>query len=60
MATESQIKDAILKVAGNPESGPIKALAGEMAKAVVALDAPEEKALKPMKETRVMAPSETR
>ena len=60
MATEQQIKDAILKVAGNPDSGPIKALAGDMAKAVAKLDAPEEKALERMKETRITAPCEAR
>jgi hypothetical protein len=60
MATKSQIRQAILAVAGNPESGPIAALAEEMAKAIVALDAPEEKAEKPSKETRVVTVAETR
>lgn len=60
MATQEQIKNAILKVAGNPDSGPIKALADEMARAIAAIDAPEEKAVKPVKETRVVNVSETR
>lgn len=60
MATYEQIKDAILAAAGNPESGVIADLASDMARAVVAIDQPEEKDLKPMKETRVMAPSEIR
>jgi hypothetical protein len=55
MATVAQVKRAILKVAGNPESGPIAQLADEMAKAVVALD--EET---PTREKRVVSPTETR
>ena len=42
MPSEKQIKDAILKAAGNPESGAIYALAPEMAKAVAELDSPAE------------------
>ena len=40
MATKEQIKEAILEVAGRPESGPIAALADKWAEAIVALDAP--------------------
>lgn len=60
MATVSDIKAAILKVAGNPEAGPIKALAQQMAEAVAALDKPEAKAAKPVKEVRVVEPDEQR
>lgn len=55
MATVAEVKKAILKVAGNPESGPIAQLAEEMARAVVALD--EEK---PTREKRVLMPTERR
>jgi hypothetical protein len=54
MATKEQIEQTILKVAGNPSSGPIKELADEWARAIVALD--EE----PTKETRVMKVAEKR
>jgi hypothetical protein len=57
MATEQQIRSAILKVAGNPDSGPIKALADDMARAIVALDNPPSQ---PMKEKRVSHPAEIR
>lgn len=55
MATVAEVKKAILKVAGNPEAGPIAQLAQAMAEAVVALD--EEK---PTREKRVVSPSEKR
>jgi len=55
MATQKQIKEAILKVAGNPVSGPIASLADAMAEAVVELDSkPEPKA------KRVLEVPETR
>lgn len=57
MATEQQIRSAILKVAGNPDSGPIKALADDMARAIVALDNPP---AQPTKEKRVSHPAEIR
>jgi hypothetical protein len=60
MATHAQVRAAILKVAGNPESGAIRDLADAMASAVVAIDAPEVKEYKPVVETRVMKPSEKR
>lgn len=60
MATHAQIKSAILKVAGNPESGVIRDLADAMATAVEAIDAPEVKEYKPVAETRIMKPSEKR
>ena len=54
MADKETIKRTILKIAGHPESGPIKELADEWARAIVALD--EE----PTKETRVMKVAEKR
>jgi hypothetical protein len=54
MADKDTIKRTILKIAGNPSSGPIKELADEWARAIVALD--EE----PTKETRVIKASEKR
>lgn len=44
MATVNQIEKVILRVAGNPASGPFKEYAREMAEAIVALDVPEQKA----------------
>lgn len=60
MATISEIKAALLKAAGNPEAGPIKALAQDMAEAVAALDEPEVKAAKPAKEVRIVESGEVR
>ena len=60
MATHAQVKAAILKVAGNPESGAIRDLADAMAKAIVEIDAPEVKEYKPVAETRVLKASEKR
>lgn len=60
MATHAQVKAAILKVAGNPDSGVIRDLADAMASAVVAIDAPEVKDYKPVAETRVLKASEKR
>ena len=60
MATHAQVKAAILKVAGNPESGAIRDLVDAMAKAVVDIDAPEVKEYKPVAETRVLKASEKR
>jgi hypothetical protein len=54
MATQAEIKQAILKAAGHPVSGVIVDMADEFARAIVALD--EE----PMKETRVMVAKEKR
>lgn len=55
-----QIKDAILKTAGYPESGAIAELAGAMAKAIIEIDAPEIKRFEPPKEVRVIESKETR
>jgi hypothetical protein len=60
MATEKQIEEAILRVAGNPSSGSIKALAAEMAQAVADLDAPKREKPKPQREVRIEGPVETR
>lgn len=57
MATESEIKNVILRVTGNPESGPIKEWAPIIAKALAELDTPP---LQPAKEKRVIVPDETR
>lgn len=54
MASHAQIRQAILKVAGNPETGAIRDLVEAMATAIVALD--EE----PTKENRVMKVAEKR
>lgn len=53
MATKDQIVEAILKTAGNPDTGIIKDLAGDFADAIIEIDAP-------VKETRVDAPKEKR
>jgi O-phosphoseryl-tRNA(Cys) synthetase len=70
MATKEQIKEAILRVAGFPEAGPIRALADEMAEAVASLDNPAETPVKVTavkgslqqreKETRVIEAEEQR
>lgn len=60
MATHAQVRAAILRVAGNPESGAIRELVDAMASAVVEIDAPEVKEYRPVSETRVMKPSEKR
>lgn len=64
MATRQQIKDAIMRVAGNPESGVVKSLVDQWADAIVALDEPEKpkeaKAEPEVKETRVISAAEKR
>jgi len=51
-------------VAGDPESGAIHSLAGQMAKAILELDNPAEpespRAEKPKREVRVTEPTEVR
>jgi hypothetical protein len=54
-----EIKQAILKVAGNPESGPIAELADAMADAICDTK-PEIKKFDPIKETRIIVSNETR
>jgi hypothetical protein len=62
MASREDIKAAILRVAGNPSSGVIHALADDFAEAIVELDAPAKVALKDegKRETRVVGAAETR
>lgn len=57
---KAKVKAAILKVAGDPESGIIAQLADAMAEAVVNIDKPETKKFEPVKETRVQEIKETR
>ena len=58
---KDQIKEAILKVAGNPDSGAIAELADEMAKAIEQIDKPvETKKFNPITETRIQEVKETR
>lgn len=60
MATEKQIEEAILKVAGKPSSGVIKNLAPIMAAAIAELDEEKSRAKKPEREIRVTEVTETR
>ena len=63
MATRQEIKDAILKVAGNPDSGVVRQYVDAWADAIVALDEPvkpEVKAEPEVKETRVISAAEKR
>ena len=58
---KQQIKDAILKAAGNPESGVIADFADAMAEAVANINKPiETKKFNPIAETRITEISETR
>jgi hypothetical protein len=58
---KAKVKEAILKVAGNPESGIIADLADEMAEAVANIDKPvETKKFNPIEETRIQEVKETR
>jgi hypothetical protein len=57
MATKEQIKAALLKAAGNPETGVIADMADQLAEAVAGL---EEKSSTPAKEVRVVEPKEIR
>ena len=55
-----QIKSAILKTAGNPESGAIADLVDQMAEAILNIDKPEVKKFNPISETRVIESKEIR
>ena len=57
MSTKEEIKDAILKAAGNPSVGVVADMADQFAEAVAAL---EEKSSTPAKEVRVVEPKEIR
>ena len=58
MATQDDIKRAILKAAGNPSVGVIADLADDLAKAVWELD--NTNSFNPAKEARVVDSKETR
>jgi hypothetical protein len=60
MATEQDIKNTILRIAGEPSSGVIKDLAPAMAKAIAELDEDKREAKKPQREIRVTEATETR
>jgi hypothetical protein len=62
MATREDIKRTILEVAGNPEAGVVVTYADRWADAIAKLDEPElpKKAVREVKETRVIAPTEVR
>ncbi len=62
MPNKDEIKKALLKAAGNPESGVIVNLADDLAKAVVELLQPETKASTSFdkRETPTITPSEKR
>ena len=57
---KEQIKSAILKTAGNPESGAIADLVDQMAEAILNIDKPEVKKFNPVSETRVIESIEIR
>jgi hypothetical protein len=58
MATQNDIKNAILKAAGNPTVGVIADIADDLAKAVWELD--NTNSYNPAKEARVVESKETR
>jgi hypothetical protein len=61
MATKEQIEQTILRVAGNPVSGPIRAMAGAFAEAIVELDSADTpKKVKPVRGTEQQREKETR
>ena len=61
MATKSEIEQTILRVAGNPVSGPIRAMAGQFAEAIVELDSADTpKPVKPTRGTSQQREKETR
>lgn len=57
---KEQIKSAILKTAGNPESGAIADLVDEMAEAILNINKPEVKKFNPISETRIIESKEIR
>jgi hypothetical protein len=60
MATREAIKAAILKAAGNPESGGLLEVIDVMVEQVYAIDNPPSATRVEEKVTRVIKPSETR
>jgi hypothetical protein len=57
---KEQIKSAILKTAGNPESGAIADLVDQMVEEILNIDKPEVKKFNPVSETRVIESKEIR
>jgi len=57
---KEDIKSAILKATGNPESGVIVDSVNAIADAIWNIDHPEVKSFSPVKETRVQGITETR
>ena len=57
---KEQIKSAILKPAGNPESRAIADLVDQMVEAILNIDKPEVKKFNPVSETRVIESIEIR
>jgi hypothetical protein len=57
---KEQIKSAILKTAGNPESGAIADLVDQMVEAILDIDNSEVKKFNPVSETRVIESKEIR
>jgi hypothetical protein len=60
VATPGEIRETILRVAGNPAAGAIVDIADELADAIAGLDEPPVRGVKPEVETRVVGPAETR
>ncbi len=61
MATKAEIEQTILRVAGNPVSGPIRAMAAQFAEAIVELDSADTpKPVKPTRGTTQQREKETR
>ena len=61
MATKEQIEQTILRVAGHPVSGPIRAMASQFAEAIVELDSAETPTkVKPIRGTDQQREKETR
>lgn len=60
MATQAEIKKTILRVAGNPVSGPIADLADDFATAIFELDEKPRAGKKAEPERRIYAVDETR
>jgi len=58
--TKSEIKKILLEVAGYPVSGGVKEIVDAQAEALAEALKPEVKKTKEVKETRVVAPEETR
>jgi hypothetical protein len=57
---KAKVKEAILKVAGNPTSGVIADLADDLAQAIIDIEKPEIKNYNPVQETRIVEIKETR